>query len=228
MEVNYVGSIEYNMEGMEKFLPNTHEFFYVHWYQELGTFQADITICLENEETGEIRELWYKRVDENTEDEVENEEFEKFFNEHFLSLKGRKYANDVLCSSLIAERWIPDAKHRKEHLALYRRVEKHSIRKIAMAVLMLEDCNVGGLRELWHTRVKLSDKLTEGRYKERLEKIMEEHYVALIGRGCFILTVTPISKNSEWMEMDVQKPGADNEGMRGIRIVDKWSSTDKS
>jgi hypothetical protein len=210
MEVKCMGSIEYNMEGMERFLPNTHEFFYVHWYQELGILEADVTMCLENVETGKIRELWYKRVDENTEEEVENEEFERFFNEHYWSLRGRKYANDVLGSSLIAERWIPDAKHRKERLALYRRVEEHGIRKITMAVLMLEDCDIGGLRELWHTRVKMSDKLTEGRYKERLEKIIEEHYVALIGRGCFILTVTSASKNSEWTEMDIQKPGPDN------------------
>lgn len=227
-EVNHLGSIEYNMEGMEKFLPKTPEFFYVHWYQELGTMKADVTMCLENLETGEIRELWYKRVDENTEEEVENRESKKFFNEHYESLKGRKHANDVLDSSLIAERWIPDTKQRKEHLALYRRVEKHGLRKTAMAVLILEDCDIGGAPELWHTRVKMSNNLTEGRYKEKLEKIMNEHHIALKDRDCIILTVTPASKNSEWTRMDIQEPGPDNKGMRGIKAVDTWQSTGKS
>lgn len=68
-----------------------------------------MSMRLENEETGEIRELWYKRVDENTEDEVESRGFKKFFNEHYRSLKGRKHANDMLDSSLITAHriWYP-------------------------------------------------------------------------------------------------------------------------
>jgi len=223
-----LGSIEYNVEGMEKFLSRTNESLYVHWYQELRILEADVTICLENLETGEIRELWYKRVDADTEEEVENEEFTKFFNEHYGSLKGRKQANDVLDSSLITERWIPDAKQRQEHLALYRRVEKHGPRKTDLMVLILEGLDIGWSRELWHTRVKMSDNPTEDCYMEKLEKIMEEHYIALKGRDCLILTVTSASKNSEVKEMDIQKPGPDNKGMRGIRAIDEWQSAVKS
>ncbi|MGA9388720.1 MAG: hypothetical protein WBV70_07850 [Candidatus Bathyarchaeia archaeon] len=69
-----MGSVAYIMEGLEAFLSKTCEFLYAFWYQELGTMKADVTICLENLETGEIRELWYKCVDENTEEKVENEE----------------------------------------------------------------------------------------------------------------------------------------------------------
>jgi len=229
MEMKCVGSIEYNMDGLERFLPRTCEFLYVHWYQELGTFQADVTICLENLETGEIREIWYRRVDESTEEEVENREFKKFFNEHYRSLKGRKYAKNVLTSLLISERWIPDAKHRLEHLALYWRVERQGRRKIAVVVLMLEDCQNGEQQELWQTRVKMNNDIEkDDQYKEKLEKIIEEHYVALKGDDHVILTFTSSSKDSEWMELDIQKPGPDNRGMRGIRTVDKWQSKVKS
>lgn len=185
--------------------------------------QADVAICLENTETGEIRELWYKRVDENTEEAVENEEFKKFFNEHYWSLKGRKHANNALDSSLVTERWIPDDGHRQEHLALYRRVEKHGHRKIAMVVLMLEDCDNGGLRELWYTRVKMRDNVTDSVFKEKIEKIMGEHYAALKGKEVILMTVARASENSEWMEMDIPKPGPTNKGMRGIKTVDKWA-----
>ena len=223
-----MGSVAYIMEGLEAFLPKTCEFLYAFWYQELGTMKADVTICLENLETGEIRELWYKCVDENTEEEVENEEFKNFFNEHQGSLKGRKHINNVLDSSLVAERWIPDDRQKQEHLALYRRVEKHGHRKLAMLVLMLEDCDNGGLRELWHTRAKMSDNVTDGLLKEKLENIMDEHYAALKGRDMILITVARASKNSKWMEMDIQKPEPSNKGMRGIKTVAKWQSTDKS
>lgn len=222
-----MGSIEYNIEGMEKFLPKTQEFFYVHLYQDLRALEADVTMCLENLETGEIRELWYRRVDENTEEEVENREFKKFFNEHYGSLNGRKPAN-VVDSLLIAEWWIPDAMHKQERLALYRRVEKHSLKKIAMLVLMLEDYNTCKSRELWHAGIRMRDSMTHGRYKEKLAKIVEEHFIALKGRDSVIVTVTHASEDSEWVELDVQEPGPDNKGMRGVRTVAKWVSAVKS
>lgn len=190
-----MGSIEYNMESMERFMSKTSEFLYAHWYQELGTYQADITICLENEKTGEIRELWYRRVDESNEEEVENKEFKKFFNEHHCSLVGRKHFDDVLNSSLVAERWIPDNEHRQERLVLCRRVEKHGLRKIAVLILVLEDCNTCNLRELWHARVKMSDNLMEVKQRGKLEKIVEEHFIALKGRDCSILTVNFAAEN---------------------------------
>lgn len=141
-----MGSISYIMEGFEKFLPN--EYFYAFCYQEIRSLQADITLCLENAETGEIWELWFKQINPDTEEEVSNKEFKKFFNEHYQSLKGRKHADNVLDNLLIAERWIPDYEHKQEHLALYRRMEKHGHRKIAMVVLILEDLNSAGQREL--------------------------------------------------------------------------------
>lgn len=83
-----------------------------------------------------------------------------------------------------------------------------------MVVLMLEDCDIDESRELWHTRVKTRDNITDGGYKEKLEKMLEAHYVALKSSDITILTVTSASKNSERMELDIQKPGPGNKGTR--------------
>jgi hypothetical protein len=50
----------------------------------------------------------------------------------------------------------------------------------------------------------------------------------LKGREVILMTVTRAFENSEWMEMDVQKPGPGNKGIRGIKTVDKWQSAAKS
>ncbi|MGA9388719.1 MAG: hypothetical protein WBV70_07845 [Candidatus Bathyarchaeia archaeon] len=50
---------------------------------------------------------------------------------------------------------------------------------------------------------------------------MDEHYAALKGRDCLTITITPTSKNREYTEIDTQKPGPDNKGMRGTKAVYK-------
>lgn len=85
-----------------------------------------------------------------------------------------------------------------------------------MVVLLLEDYVTGTSRELWHTKLKARDNNRDGRYKEKFEQIVEEHYIALRGRNCVIMTVNSASKNSEWKEVDIQELGPDNKGMHGI------------
>jgi len=220
-QVNDVGSIEYIMGDFIKYMPR--ERIYAYWYQETRQqaklLEADVTLCLENRETGEIRELWYRRVDENTEDQVTNEAFKKFFYEHHVSLRGRKHIDKVLDSSLITERWIPDDRRRLERLALYRRVEQHGNKRLAIVVLMLEDCRDGRMRELWHTRIKMNDNVADGLLKEKLEKMVEEHYVALKGRGVITVSFVPASEDGELTEMHAQQPGPENKGDHSMKIV---------
>ena len=205
-------SVDYFVEGVKKFLPNTQEFLCAYWRHQPEISQGDITMCLENAETGEIRELWYKHVDKDTENFL-NAEFMQFFDEHFESLNGRKY--HCVHSSLIAECWMPDSEHRQEGLSLYRRLEKNSEGKIAVVVLYLGDWSVGKGRELWHTRVNLSDNLREGRWKEKLDKILDEHCIALKGRDCLLLA-SPLhlkTANGRWLYRRT-----DNKCVRGVRV----------